>query len=92
LSERGIEGAPDLIVEIISPSNSYIDRYEKKELYLQFKVKEYWIMDPANRTLEIYQLVEEEYQMKQYLNEKGVVKSPLLPDLGLSLEMVFAEK
>lgn len=92
LSDRGIEGAPDLIVEIISPSNSYIDRYEKKSLYQQFKVKEYWIIDPGNLTLEVYQLVNKEYKMAQYLVKKGEVKSPLLKDLKLVLEAVFEGK
>lgn len=92
LSERGIEGAPDLIIEIISPSNSYIDRYEKKNLYQQFKVKEYWIIDPGNSTLEVYQLIQEEYQMTQYLAGKGEIKSPLLPELTVKLEFILEDK
>ncbi|MBK5278254.1 MAG: Uma2 family endonuclease [Bacteroidia bacterium] len=54
LTKRGIEGPPDLIVEIISPSNSYTDRNQKKDSYLRFGVKEYWIVDPGNETIEIY--------------------------------------
>ena len=92
LSKRGIEGAPDLIIEIISPSNSYIDRYEKKNLYQQFKVKEYWIVDPGNCTLEIYKLENEEYNLAQYLAEKGTVKSPLLPGLSLTVDTIFEDK
>ena len=92
LSKRGIEGAPDLIIEIISPSNSYIDRYEKKNLYQQFKVKEYWIVDPGNCTLEIYKLENEEYNLAQYLAEKGTVKSPLLPGLSLKIDTIFEDK
>lgn len=92
LSQRGIEGAPDLVIEIISPSNSYLDRYEKKYLYQNFKVKEYWIVDPGNLTLEVYQLAENEYKMAQYLVEKGAVKSPLLSDLNISLETIFQDR
>ncbi len=92
LSQRGIEGAPDLIVEIISPSNSYIDRYDKKNLYRQFKVKEYWIVDPGNLTLEIYQLAGEEYKLAIYLVEKGKIASPLLPEFSLNLESLFEDK
>ena len=54
LTERGIEGPPDLVVEIISPSNSYTDRNQKKNSYLQFGIREYWIVDPGNETIEIY--------------------------------------
>lgn len=92
LSPRGIEGAPDLVIEIISPSNSYIDRYEKKNLYQTFKVKEYWIVDPGNLTLEVYQLVDHEYKLAQYLVQKGSIQSPLLNDLELTLEVFFEGK
>ena len=54
LTARGIEGPPDMVVEIISPSNSYTDRNQKKDSYLAFNIKEYWIVDPGNRTIEIY--------------------------------------
>jgi Uma2 family endonuclease len=54
ITERGIEGPADIVVEMISPSNSYTDRNQKKSTYLNFGIKEYWIVDPANETLEIY--------------------------------------
>jgi len=54
LSERGLEGAPDLIVEILSPSNSKYDRYEKREKYHQFGVREYWLVDPSNDSIEVF--------------------------------------
>ena len=89
LTDKGINGAPDLIVEIISPSNSYIDRYEKKALYQKFKVPEYWIVDPGNKTLEIYQLANENYELAQYLSESGQINSPILDSLDLKLEEIF---
>ena len=89
LSKRGIEGAPDLIVEVISPSNSFIDRYDKKNLYEQFKVQEYWIIDPGNRSLEIYQLSSEKYNLALYLAEEGEVNSPLLKNLSLKMKEIF---
>ena len=49
ISERGIEGPPDIIVEVISPSNIFTDRNTKKKIYLEFGVSEYWIVDPGNR-------------------------------------------
>ncbi|MEX2233989.1 MAG: Uma2 family endonuclease [Cyclobacteriaceae bacterium] len=54
ITQRAIEGVPDLIVEIISPSNIFTDRNTKKKVYQKIGVKEYWIVDPANQTLEIY--------------------------------------
>ena len=92
LSKRGVEGAPDLVVEIISPSSSYIDRYDKKALYQKHQVKEFWIIDPGNLTLEIFQLVNDEYVLAQHLVTKGKIKSPLLPMLAIDLAELFAEE
>ena len=92
LSKRGVEGAPDLVVEIISPSSSYIDRYDKKALYQKHQVKEFWIIDPGNLTLEIFQLVKDEYVLAQHLVTKGKIKSPLLPMLAIDLAELFAEE
>src|SRR5690606_7445910 len=90
IQEKGIIGAPDLIVEIISPSNSYIDRYVKKTKYAQFGVKEYWIADPGNKTLEVYKLAEgSDYQLFLFLAEEGEVKSSLLEGLTFELSDIF---
>lgn len=86
---KGIEGAPDLIIEIISPSNSYIDRYVKKAKYEQFGVKEYWIVDPGNKTLEVYSLVEGAYDLFLFLAEEGAVKSVVLSGLSFELKDIF---
>jgi Uma2 family endonuclease len=47
-----VDGAPDLIVEIISPSTAYIDRGKKKKQYARFGVQEYWLIDPNKQTAE----------------------------------------
>ena len=51
IQRRAIFGVPDLLVELVSPSTVRRDRYDKKSLYARFGVKEYWIGDPANKTL-----------------------------------------
>ena len=56
--DDGIHGAPDLVVEVLSPSTVMNDRKHKKCVYEQCGVKEYWIVDPANKTLEQYLLQE----------------------------------
>jgi Uma2 family endonuclease len=56
LSDRGVEGAPDLIVEITSPSTAGRDRGIKLDRYRLFGVPEYWVVDPAARSLEVYDL------------------------------------
>lgn len=61
ISERGIEGAPTLAVEVISPSSSRIDRDRKRKLYAEHSVPYYWIVDPVGRSVEAYRLAGLEY-------------------------------
>lgn len=90
IQEKGITGTPDLVVEVISPSNSYIDRYSKKAKYEQFGVKEYWIADPANQTLEIFTLGSAgNYELFIFLPQRGKVRSNILPNLDFDLSEVF---
>jgi Uma2 family endonuclease len=61
ITKHGIEGAPDLIVEILSPSTFKIDRKDKFNMYLFFGVPEYWIVDPKNQSIEVYILENNTY-------------------------------
>ena len=88
LAERGLNGAPDLVVEIISPSNGFKDRNQKKNLYQKFGVKEYWIIDPGNRTIEIYDFAMGE-NPALYLADEGTVTSNLLPGISFSFAELF---
>jgi len=54
LKEKGVFGAPDLVVEILSPSTAKNDKGRKMDIYGEFGVKEYWLVDTANRTIEVY--------------------------------------
>ena len=56
--DDGIYGAPDLVVEVLSPSTARNDKLRKKALYEKYGVKEYWIVDPINKSIEVYHLVE----------------------------------
>ncbi len=87
ISSRGIEGAPNLVVEVLSPSNSFIDRNIKKRRFLEAGAGEYWLIDPANKTLEIYSDSIE--QPSLYLVETGTVSSLLLPKINFELSKLF---
>jgi Uma2 family endonuclease len=56
IKRTGIFGAPDLVVEVLSPSTAKNDRGYKKSVYESYGVKEYWIVDPESRSLEVYLL------------------------------------
>jgi Uma2 family endonuclease len=59
LDDRGCKGAPDFIIEVVSPSNASIDYVKKLYLYERFKVKEYWIVNPESKNVFVYTLNED---------------------------------
>jgi len=83
-----IRGVPDLTVEVISEGSWRRDRIDKKELYAQFGVKEYWIVDPAARTIEIFDLTPEGYKLHAKGSEDEPVNSKLLAGLSISFREV----
>lgn len=90
ISHRGIEGVPDLVVEIISPSNIFTDRNIKKKIYQKLGVKEYWIVDPGNQTLEIYKHDQADPETPHlYLAGEGIVTSTVIPGLEFDLKIIF---
>lgn len=90
VTARGIEGPPDIVVEVISPSNIFTDRNIKKKVYLAFGVKEYWIVDPGNKTLEIYLPHQGNPDVPFfYLAEDGKVTSTILPEINFDLAEIF---
>ena len=90
--KRGVFGSPDLVVEILSPSSIKRDRYEKKEIYRKFGVKEYWIVDPANLSIEVFLLENEEYKLHSMATENGEIKSYILEGLVIEVEAVFPDE
>jgi Uma2 family endonuclease len=88
--KNGIMGAPDLIVEIISPSSIKIDRFDKKEMYKKFAVKEYWLIDPKNQTVEIYVFENDDYKLHQFLEIEGPIKSTIMKDLDMDIKTMFS--
>jgi Uma2 family endonuclease len=85
IERRAIFGTPDLVVEFVSPSSVRRDRYTKMNLYARFGVKEYWIGDAANRSLEILTLTEGSYKLRCSAEEKGQVTSLVLKGLKFAL-------
>ena len=92
LDKRGILGAPELIVEILSPSTLKYDLGKKMELYLAYGVKEYWIVDPNAKTIHLNYEVDKDYEETIfYLDDadKNIIKSRLFEELEIPLSEVF---
>src|SRR5437660_11793559 len=81
IQRRAIFGSPDLIIEIISPSSVRRDRYDRKQLFARFGVKEYWIGDPANLALEILVLRAGRFEMHSSAEQRGKLQSMVLHGL-----------
>lgn len=92
LDDRGVKGAPDLVVEIISPSTAKRDITTKYELYQCSGVKEYWLMYPNDRTLLVYRLSDDrKYASPEVFGEGDIVSVPLLGNLAIDMGKVFRE-
>jgi Uma2 family endonuclease len=85
MERRGILGAPDLVVEILSPASLRRDRYDKRELYARFGVQEFWLADVANRSLEVLSLQGSVYQWFACATRLGKIRSAVLPGFELDL-------
>lgn len=88
--QKQVHGAPDLVVEILSPSSIRHDRLNKLELYARFGVKEYWIVDPANHSLEILTLEDKRFAVHSIAAETGLVESKVLVGLSVDVAQVFS--
>jgi Uma2 family endonuclease len=91
ISERGIEGAPDLVVEILSPSTQQRDLGIKRQLYARYGVAHYWCVDPVARTLTELVLAGGEYTLRAVHGTSEVpMHSLLFPDLPIDLARVVS--
>ena len=76
IRENGLHGAPDLVVEVLSPATAKYDLEDKKDVYERYGVKEYWAVDPVSKQVYFFKLLNDEYIEVE--TEKGVIKSALL--------------
>ncbi len=89
ITQKNISGAPDLIIEIISPSTAYYDMFDKKELYEHFGVKEYWIVDPIRQWVEVYDLKDKRFELLQRKEKDGAIQSLVLKGFEIDLKTIF---
>ncbi|MFN8672453.1 MAG: Uma2 family endonuclease [Candidatus Sericytochromatia bacterium] len=90
LQKRGVFGTPNLIVEILSKSSVKIDKFEKFKLYEKYGVEEYWILDPENKSVEVFLLVDGRYELKSVSSDEGdIVKSYVIKDFEVGIKDIF---
>ncbi len=89
IKEDGVFGSPDLIIEIVSPSTEQKDRNDKYRVYEHFGVKEYWIVDEKNRTVEVFVLKENGYKREYYAENDGTVESVLIKGFKIDVKVLF---
>ena len=88
IEEDGVYGAPDFVIEILSPSTAAYDRGPKKEGYEKFGVKEYWIIDPQKKSVECFINSEHGFQ-PGFSGMSGEVSSNVLSGFRLDLQSIF---
>jgi len=89
ITDKNIQGAPDLIIEILSPSTASRDIGIKKRLYEKYGVKEYWILDPDQQTIAIFTLTSGRFSETPKLTVKNELSSALFPSLKIPLSSIF---
>jgi Uma2 family endonuclease len=87
---RGCTGAPDIVIEILSPGNNQKELKNKYEDYEESGVLEYWLISPQDKTFLKYTLIEGQYQPSRLLTIGDIITTPILPGFELDLETVFA--
>lgn len=89
LDAKGCLGAPDIVVEILSPSNNVTELKNKYEIYQEAAIKEYWVVSPQDKTFLIYTLQNGAYQPSRLMVAGDIVTSSVLEGFSLDLKEMF---
>ena len=89
VSDYRVEEAPDLIIEILSPSTAIYDLRQKKDIYEKYGVNEYIVVDPVSRNADLYVLKDSAYYLHQKADEKGRLYSLILSGFSIELSEIF---
>ena len=89
LGGDNVRGAPDVVIEILSPSTSGIDRTLKRRLYAKYGVREYWQVDPDARTVAVLLMGRDDFDVAGTYGEGQTVTSPTLTGFTFNLDEIF---
>ena len=90
-ADRHLHGAPELVVEVLSPgaANEWRDREAKLALYSHYGVEEYWIIDWRAQTVSVYRRHQAQLRLEASLRRRDTLTSPLLPGFALPVAQLF---
>jgi Uma2 family endonuclease len=91
LTDAGAEGAPDFVVEILSPKTARLDRDNKRRVYATSGVRELWIITPESRQIEVYLLPQDAANPAATYGENDTFESALFPGLRFNAAKIFAQ-
>jgi Uma2 family endonuclease len=89
IGDKNVEGAPDLVVEVLSPSTAYYDLKHKKSVYAASGVKEYWIADPIEKSIEVYANAGGRLTLDNRAESGETARSRLLEAFTVAVDQVF---
>lgn len=89
LQDDGVHGAPDLVIEILSPSTAQLDKKQKRRIYARAGVKELWLVDPLLLQIQRYDFARDQAKPVALIEEDETFATPLLPELTLSAAEIF---
>ena len=89
ITESNINGPPDLVVEVLSPSTQERDRTAKRTIYARYGVREYWLIDPETRTVEVLKADEPDFETVHVFPEGTAATSPVLQGLEVTVSSLF---
>lgn len=90
LTSKHLNGPADIVVEVVSPGSSTVDRGAKFTEYENADVREYWLIDPLRKQVDIYALVGDGYY--QRINKEARIMSRLLPDFALDNDILWQDE
>ena len=91
LNGKNCEGAPDMVIEILSPSSARHDRFTKRRLYERYGVQEYWVVSPEERIIEKHVLSKDGRYFGTVFGDEGEAYADTLPGLSINLAELFEE-
>ncbi len=92
LDDRGCNGAPELIVEILSPGNSRTEMRDKFDLYQEAGVLEYWVVSPIEKTIQVCKLNDQGHYIGQPPTVEGdILTTPIIPNLEVPVTEIFED-